>query len=300
MLTIIRQNRAIRFSAILLVIACLSLLNSCDNFLDPLQEKKGLYTIFGYLALRDTSFIRVKDLDDPLLEEPTRKIAAKVTLTNLATGRTEILQDSVIRFDSVYTHNFFTAMNINPETPYRVKVENRKGEYIAETITTLSLITDINKKVRMFIYRNSDNEIVDRDTLIYIRFYPVKLNSLVGYTLTQFGAISNGFCVPVKSGKTRIEPAHNKIPGFCKLRIEKFNPFLRRDTTRKDRTLTIPYSYIRLTNTLHLFYRHFGEGSFEAVTTIDSLLIPGGSGHLGSFYSDTLTFHFSPDEFINL
>lgn len=101
---------------------------SCDNSLDPLDEEKGAYSIYGYLNLyKDINYIRVKNLNITYLQDSTN-IDAEVTLENIYSGATEILEDTIVVFDSLKTHNFCRTMDIQPHIEYRVSVEGSDGK----------------------------------------------------------------------------------------------------------------------------------------------------------------------------
>lgn len=118
------------------LIAGVALLTGCDNSVDAFEEDAGLFSIHGYLSLSGNEhFIRVKDLNEPLVGDSTRAIDATVTLENLTTGQVETLTDSIVAFEGVYTHNFRTDQDIQPATRYRVSVERPDGRTARATAT---------------------------------------------------------------------------------------------------------------------------------------------------------------------
>lgn len=82
------------------------------------------------------NYIRIHDLNIPLTEDSTKTNDATVTLENINENTTEILQDSIIQFDEVYTHNFKTSMDITSETSYQLTIERTDGRAITATATT--------------------------------------------------------------------------------------------------------------------------------------------------------------------
>lgn len=113
---------------LLALLAGLFLLAGCENTIEPFEKNAGLFSIHGLLTLHcEEHFIRVKDLNEPLIGDSTRVIDATVTLKNLATGQTETLADSVVTFQGLYTHNFRSEQDIQPATRYRVRVERPDG-----------------------------------------------------------------------------------------------------------------------------------------------------------------------------
>lgn len=114
-----------------------AVISGCDNTMDPFDEEKGLYSIYGYLDLNEeVNYIRVKDLNKPLPTDSTDTIDATVILENLNNNTKEILQDTLVQFNDIYTHNFRTAMEITPGTSYQITVERSDGKSVTATATT--------------------------------------------------------------------------------------------------------------------------------------------------------------------
>jgi hypothetical protein len=108
----------------------------CDNSLQPFKEGSGQFSVYGYLSLSGGShLIRVRDLNTPPSQGARQPLEAEVTLTNLATGQTEVLSDSIIEFDGIYTHNFRTERPLQPGAKYRLTVERPNGRSTRATAT---------------------------------------------------------------------------------------------------------------------------------------------------------------------
>lgn len=101
----------------------------CDPTVDRFQENDLHYSIFGYLnASADTQFVRVEPLRDSMLTRAPETLKADVTLSNLSTGRTVSLRDSLFRYlDAATAHNFYTTVDVEPATPYRLVVQGPEG-----------------------------------------------------------------------------------------------------------------------------------------------------------------------------
>ncbi|MFB6097525.1 MAG: hypothetical protein ABEK84_00105 [Salinibacter sp.] len=100
----------------------------CDASLDPFGDERGFYSVYGFLSPSgEPHYIRVQDLAEPLTRDSTRRLDVTVKLENLATGRTETLTDSVVRFNGTYTHNFRADQDIRLGTTYRLTVEGEGG-----------------------------------------------------------------------------------------------------------------------------------------------------------------------------
>lgn len=112
-----------------------SVLGGCDNTLNPISEGT-VYTLHGALnTTQDWQVIRVRNLKNPVTPGGTGPLDAQVTLENLATGATTQLQDSVVVFDGVTTHNYGARIDVTPDTEYRVIVSGPDGENPATATT---------------------------------------------------------------------------------------------------------------------------------------------------------------------
>jgi len=126
------------------VLGGLLLLAGCDTTLAPFAEETGVASVYGVLTLSEgPSFIRVKNLNDPLIGDSTRTLDATVTLTNRETGATETLADSIVVFDGVYTHNFRADLDIQEETTYRITVDHPDGRARATATMPESTRVDV-------------------------------------------------------------------------------------------------------------------------------------------------------------
>ena len=127
-----------------LLLTGLLLLGGCDTTVDPFAEETGVASVYGVLTLSEgPSFVRVKDLNAPLIGDSTRVLDATVTLTNRETGATETLSDSVVAFDGVYTHNVRADLDLQEETTYRITVEQSRGRARATATMPASTRVDV-------------------------------------------------------------------------------------------------------------------------------------------------------------
>lgn len=121
---------------LLALCAILALLVGCENTLDPLSGERG-FTIHGFVNVSaERHFIRVRDLKSPLTADATRTLDATVILRNVETGAATPMQDSVVIFQDVYTHNFWAEVDIAPATQYQVIVEGPDGTTTTATTQT--------------------------------------------------------------------------------------------------------------------------------------------------------------------
>ncbi len=260
--------------SVLFIILIAALFSGCDNTLNPFIDDRVPYSVYGYLeAGRDTNFIRVVDLNSPLLADSTRRLdVKKVTLTNLKTGAKQILQDSVIRFDSVYTHNFYTTLNIAPGTTYKLKVKGADGE--------LTVSTTVPAVVNPTIYTNSK-------TYPYIEVMGSSMPDSISCPLNLRVAFQ-----PIDPGSTLrvfypVNNLHCSRPVFSK-QGEQLNKRVLDECKFPDGIVTVEV-------------HHYSTDIFKPNSPADSLRIPGGAGFFGSFYKKTftLTYDSKPDSIFN-
>ncbi|MBO6585819.1 MAG: hypothetical protein JJ953_06910 [Gracilimonas sp.] len=120
----------------MLLFGCLS--QGCESSIDPITQEDRTYSIYGPLNIFQTpNYIRVHDNKAPLSEEGTLPLDVEMTFTNLSTGETEVLEDSIVAFDNVYTHNFQINMPVQFDERYRISMQDEKGvSYDITSVTT--------------------------------------------------------------------------------------------------------------------------------------------------------------------
>ncbi|MCW9705406.1 hypothetical protein [Fodinibius salsisoli] len=109
-------------SAVLFAAIAFSVVIGCSNTFEPLQENDQYhFSIYGYLdASADTQWVRVMPVRDSLYFSP-RPLDAEVTLENVATGQSVVMNDSLFSpLQGVYVYNFWTKMKLEPEQTYRL------------------------------------------------------------------------------------------------------------------------------------------------------------------------------------
>lgn len=120
-----------------LATAAVVILAGCNTTLEPFDDETGQFSIYGALTLsKEQHFIRVKDLNEPVVQGSTRVLDATVTLENLETGTKETLADSIVTFDGIATHNFRSEQEIQPKATYRLTVE-RPDERASQATATM-------------------------------------------------------------------------------------------------------------------------------------------------------------------
>ncbi len=287
------KNKPIILLRIVVSVFFIVLLISCDNSIDPFKEGKASYSIYGYLAVKqDTNYIRVKDLSSPLLPDSTRTLDGTVILKNLQTGQTQVLQDTIVQFGKVYTHNFITTLNILPDTKYRVTVKGPQGNLLSTTGVTPRFV-DVDVKISSV----SDPE-GPCDKFLEVAFHPVYNEEVFRYSLSYkpFTQGSSNFCQNIFYPGP-LDPYY--AAGFC--------PGVRwnlpdRPVPKNTRVFSFriakgpDYDLNGGVCKIYLKYKHFGAGTFVGISPNDSLTIPGGLGTFGGFYRDTLIIKYQPDD----
>lgn len=107
----------------------------CDDTVEPFSEA-GAYSVYGNLSFqKEAHFFRVRPLKQPL-DSTAESLDATVTLTNLSNGKTRTLRDSVISFEGIRTHNYWTTFKVEPTTTYELKVEDPEEPTTSVRTTT--------------------------------------------------------------------------------------------------------------------------------------------------------------------
>lgn len=251
------------------------LILGCNNSLDPVDEEKGGYSIYGYLNIyKNVNYIRIKNLNTSINQDTTGEIDAEITFENLDNGLTETLEDTIVEFNGVKTNNFKTTLDINPETEYRVKVEGSDGKTTSAMATTPPIAqTNVTPKVPNCTTQVDLNFEPVRDQLALqaeigfsynAKTYWIRGNRFLNETeegviisVTPFRILEGIFAVPPGP-----DGSYQEGEVFChELDSEEFE----------------------------VRYTHYGPDLF-ANTITDTLRIPGGAGRFGALYRDSFTF----------
>lgn len=142
-------------------------LTACDESVQPVIQTDRPYTIYGYFNPQaDTQAIRVYTVDGILERTAPDPIDAVAQITNVTTGATYMLADSVVQFDSgMYGHVFWTPFTATHEDLYRVEVTRSDGagvyaEARVPPVTTAEVLptnlADFELPIPV-LYRNAPN-----------------------------------------------------------------------------------------------------------------------------------------------
>lgn len=264
-----------RFAGLLAALTIPLAMAGCDVNLQPFAKNTGLYSIHGYLTSSNgPHYIRVKDLNDLALPGSTNVLDATVTLTNLETGATEILSDSIVIFAGVATHNFRSTMDVDVEETYEVTVERsdgRRGTAHAtmpprtETDLSPETVTQCNAAVRVEFPNVDEARFIDaRVGMKYggkLEWLDLDLNE--SYT----GGLRRGF----KPASFVDEIVPRTVTPFVDCQAERYCNLL------DDKKIRIAYT-------------HFGPDWPADSTTSDPLAseVTNGVGVFGGLRRDTL------------
>jgi len=120
---------------VLLTAITLLTLSGCDETFQPFQESDTtIFSIQGYLdAAADTQWVRVGTIRQNI-EEPPNPEGILVTLRDLESGKTVVMNDSLIASRNVLS--YWTTMDIKHEQTYEIVAEQADGNESRVTLTT--------------------------------------------------------------------------------------------------------------------------------------------------------------------
>lgn len=248
----------------------------CDNSLEPLDSQRGFYSIYGLLDLdSESNFIRVKDLNQPLLADSTRELDVTVRFQNLDTGEEEILEDSVVRFEDVYTHNFHVTRDIRPGDTYRVTAEGPEGGESHAVATT-----------PQFVDVGVPPPTVNCSTWVGVTFDPVlseeNLSVRAGFKYQE-----DGFFGSQEVKVLSVENPDQKNDSVMHLSFKIQDLLIR--ASENFNLSSAPECFEMSTDRLFLEYTHH-SGDLFGQNESDTTTVPGGAGRFGALYRDTLSF----------
>lgn len=116
---------------------------ACDEvFIEPFEAADADYSVYGAIELDSTTnYVRVKDIQSPLLANLEELRNFTVTFENMETGASKQLSDSIIYFNNNPTMNFIIEEDLEPRTAYKLTIEGSEGEVATTTATTPGVST---------------------------------------------------------------------------------------------------------------------------------------------------------------
>lgn len=109
-------------------IVCLFCLVCCDSSFEPFSENRDKpFSLNGFLdTSADTQWVRVMPVRQSYIMGP-EEIDARVILEHSESGESVTMEDSLIQYGEAYAWNFWSVMEIKPETRYRIIAERSDG-----------------------------------------------------------------------------------------------------------------------------------------------------------------------------
>lgn len=306
------QNKLTAFRPVLLAMTSVIFLAvlhiSCNNSIDAFKEN-NLFSVYGLLnASKDSNYIRVKKLSKPLPADCTHTLNAVVTLKNLQTGMSQVLKDSIVRFDGVYTHNLLTTMDIVPGSSYRLTVEGSNGNAFNAEASVPPIVNPDVQIVYPDVPIPSDPPPPCQATIIF-KFNPVKEFSNFRYqhTLNAFSASKVKACYRVGqecpfngcTGDCAFGRCRSRSPGDNYCEVHRLYDENTEYTGTRKITLGEVFGMRKTQNGttcgVIIRWKHFSEDAFKKLPLPDSLDIPGGGGVFGGYYTKSLFLKFPPN-----
>lgn len=259
------------FTNTFLFLISLTLMIGCDTSVDPFNERSGGYSIYGSLNITENNnYIRIRNTNHAINLDSTKNLNLDVTLKNMNNGVTQSLEDSIVKFNDVYTHNYKSTMSIIPDTKYKIILQPPEGGPISSTATTPS-ITEVNISPKG----------EDCQTFISITFEPVKAARYIDIFI-GFRDGGEFFRVPIAG--SRSSPGGNQIvAGFTPQGI--IDRVLNSGSSAGDSVRCYQLDSPEFT----VDFLHYGPDFFENASS-DSVRAPEGIGQFGGLYENAVTF----------
>lgn len=241
---------------------------ACDNSIEPFDDTSGIFSIYGVLDInQDVNYIRVNDINTPIVEDSTHQLDAEVTLENLHTGQQEVLQDTLVKFEDSFVTNYKAEMDIEPATEYEINVDRSDGATTRSTITT-PVETEASVNVSE----------PDCATPIELSISPVddsfEIRPFVGFEYQNemhwYVPMTNDLMISGDTLGITFTP-QSALDGI-------FRPEFTGDRV---------YCHQLDTDEYHIRYQRFGPEWHD--DSADSIAIEDGSGRFGGFIEETIT-----------
>lgn len=114
----------------------LVILSACNPVVNIYKNNGKYYSIFGFLNVTsDTQFVRIEELQDSMPRSAPVHLNITVKLTDLTSGQTVNMHDSLFHFLEGTTHNYYTTEKILPLHTYRLTVDGTGGSQSSAQIT---------------------------------------------------------------------------------------------------------------------------------------------------------------------
>lgn len=257
------------FTTVVFVTSLPLLILSCDNTINPFEEDDGIYSIYGFLDLNeDQNYIRVHDLNNPIIDDSSQTIDAEVTIKNLETGETETMVDSTVQFEDAFVFNFVTNLEITPATTYQVTATRSDNK---ETVAAGTMP------------RIAETDVGPTDELcnepIRLSFDPVTTHLNLRVSIGVDYSNERHWFNPVMQRGDGEELFVERTPQQMLYRI--FEPEVYGEVKCHELDSEV----------FHVKYTHLGPGWYENDEATDDIYtIQNGVGRFGGLYRDSLSF----------
>lgn len=130
----IYQDILLFFGVLVLIV----FIGACDDrTINPYEDEVGIFSVYGALDVNETRHvIRVRNLLEPFQTNSEFSINATITFSNLVTGTSTVLEDSIVQFPAGKVHNYILNGNLQLDTPYQLTVERSDGAIVQTSVTT--------------------------------------------------------------------------------------------------------------------------------------------------------------------
>jgi hypothetical protein len=128
----------IKIISCLFLLLVFGLMTSCDDrTINPYEDEEGVFSIYGALDVDENRHVvRVRNLLEPFQPSSEFPINATVTFSNLQTGASTVLDDSIVQFSAGKVHNYILHEDLQSDTRYQLTVERSDGILAQTSITT--------------------------------------------------------------------------------------------------------------------------------------------------------------------
>lgn len=251
------------FSSILIIAI---IIISCDNTLEPINREKGIFGIYGFLDLNEEiHYIRVRDLNAPFTREATQELDATVTLRNITSGSSEILEMTIMEFEDVFLHNYIVKDEVIPNNEYQLSVERSDGAVVELTTITPRIIKPEAIPVNQDCYTPIDVEFAPLNGGTIALRVGIKLNREFWGSLQVLRP--NDY-----------HPNNKAVFTFIPNQQVQVVPFFI-DPNRRCNDMN--------SNNIYIAFTHYSPGFFERIEN-DPFDIFFSTQRFGAFYEDTL------------
>lgn len=190
-------------SLILLVVFAIS---SCNDTFEPLQPNdKYAFSMYGTLDVTaDTQWVRVMPIGERLFNNIPDPNGTVVTLKNLESNISVTLEDSLFEFGGpAYVWNYYTTMQLEPETMYELKAVAPDGRSSSATVKTPKRLIIPQVEYNMTAERGQVEGITDQNLVVAeVTYWAQFLDDMGNWTDYEKYVISvlrNASVIPIRS-----------------------------------------------------------------------------------------------------